>query len=346
MSSVKEKFNEIMSDLGGRVRNPLIVSFVFVWLYQNWSLIYIYFNLNPDFSFGEKLFILRIYLNGCGVNGIFWNPLLFAFISLSIYYLIAIVAQLTKHLLGERLNAAIILVFDKSKYVLKIKHNKVLEENRKLKLKEEASDNEMASYKSKLRQKEAELEKVEDDYNSTIEKKDTEYGQLSATNKRLVDENGKLRISKDSSDKAKENLSQQLSISESKNEQYLKTNQLLNIDAEIGRQISTNPEDIFGEGKWFLNWEKNGVKHNELFRLITDNGNNFFVTENHRILITKFRYDKENNTVSFLKSNIDKGYSDVIVLLYIHDFTLMSGIEGKNLLVDYVAQNSIVVNKL
>jgi hypothetical protein len=178
MSSFKEKINEITSDLGGRIKNPLILSFIFVWLYQNWSLIFIYFNLNPTFSFGEKLFILRIYINSYGFKGLFWNPLLYAFFSLIIYYLIAITAQLVKLIVGERFNAAIILYFDKSKYILRTIHKKTLEVNRELKIKEGELESEIEINKSKLRQKDAELEETRKKNSERISEKDSELGTL------------------------------------------------------------------------------------------------------------------------------------------------------------------------
>lgn len=334
MTTLKERINDYFKDLGGRFRNPVILSFIFVWLYQNWSLIFIYYNLDPRFSFGEKLFILRIYLNGIGINGVFWNPLLFAFISLVSYYLIGIIAQIAKHLFAERLNTAAIRPFDKGKYVKRSEHQKIKDENKALKTKEETLDAEIFANKSKIKQREIELEQLINTHATRIEEKDTEIGSLKASASTALDDNKKLK--KDIAglsivnqqittelEEAKEGLKNAGDVIK-QHEKNLKNNP----------KIKTYPEEIFGDYTWQFTFFKDDKAYNETFTLAHEDGKYYFKTNKGKITITQFVFDSERNMVGFQKTNLQRNYANVQTMLIRDSIGGMSGLEG-DLIVQY-----------
>lgn len=118
--SVNEKLEEIMDDLKGRIRNPLILSFILVWLYFHWSLLYKILTFNNAIPVESRLSLLTKYVsdNGkwCGMIG---KPLLWSFISLAFYYIIAIAAQAIKIYLGKRLNAQMLARVDTGSWAFK-----------------------------------------------------------------------------------------------------------------------------------------------------------------------------------------------------------------------------------
>jgi len=116
MSEIKEKFDEIMGDLKGRIRNPLILSFILVWLYYYWPIILILFD-NSLSSSAKTLGITKI-TSVEGWWGMLGKPVCFAFTSLFAYYMISVIAQLIK-IMGRRMNVKMLLNFDKGNYVLK-----------------------------------------------------------------------------------------------------------------------------------------------------------------------------------------------------------------------------------
>lgn len=129
--SFKEKFDEIVSDFGGRVRNPLIGSFILVWLIQNWNIIFIFFNLDSRFSFGEKLTILRYCLDYLGWKGLIGYPLANAFISLICYYFIGVLSQLIK--VGARSLNGLVGKLDMTDFVPRAEFKKEIAHSKTLK---------------------------------------------------------------------------------------------------------------------------------------------------------------------------------------------------------------------
>ncbi len=119
MAEVKERINEIMEDLRGRIRNPLILSFIIVWLYLHWRFVYILFTIDNSLPLISRIETLNTYITSEGWFGMIGKPILLAFGSLIAYYLIAILAQGIKVLLGKRLNAAMLAKFDTGNFALK-----------------------------------------------------------------------------------------------------------------------------------------------------------------------------------------------------------------------------------
>ncbi len=115
MSDIKEKFTEVMQDFGGRIKNPLIATFILVWLYQHWTLVFRLFNTYENFSVEEKLFLAKIYITHYGFCGMIIHPLITSFGSLICYYLIGILAQLIK--IGGRYLNSLIAKLDNPNFV-------------------------------------------------------------------------------------------------------------------------------------------------------------------------------------------------------------------------------------
>ncbi len=131
MSEFKDRIDEIMTDLKGRIRNPLILSFILVWMYFHWRFLYQGFSLDDEFGIDERLRRLEGYVTCKGWYGMVGKPLWVSFVSLIVYYLIAIVAQLAK-VGGKYLYAWIFAKIDPNEFVLRTeleiekKHSKTL----------------------------------------------------------------------------------------------------------------------------------------------------------------------------------------------------------------------------
>jgi hypothetical protein len=121
MVTLRNKVNEIISDMSGRIRNPMILSFILVWLYFHWQLVYLLFTMDTALPMSNRLVSLRTYIadhnNWYGMIG---KPLIWSFISLAAYYLIAIVGQAIRIFVGKRLNAHMLSKVDRGAFALKI----------------------------------------------------------------------------------------------------------------------------------------------------------------------------------------------------------------------------------
>ncbi|MDP3493820.1 MAG: hypothetical protein Q8R82_11950 [Hyphomonadaceae bacterium] len=120
MTELKTKINEIIDDIKGRIRNPLILSFILVWLYQHWSLLYQMLTINVALPVESRLSLFKKYIEDhSGWYGMIGSPLIWSFISLACYYVIAIAAQAIKIYLGKRLNAFMLAKVDIGSFALK-----------------------------------------------------------------------------------------------------------------------------------------------------------------------------------------------------------------------------------
>jgi hypothetical protein len=130
---MKEKLNELLEDFKGRIKNPLILSFLLVWLYKHWLLIYWIFTVDDNVSVYTRTNKILEYLKFKGIADLTINPLLISFISLAAYYLIANLAQVIQTYVGRRLHIWLLLVTDKSKTVLRTELDNEVAKNKNLK---------------------------------------------------------------------------------------------------------------------------------------------------------------------------------------------------------------------
>ncbi|MES2566215.1 MAG: hypothetical protein V4565_05080 [Bacteroidota bacterium] len=145
---IKEWFNQTVEDLDNRFRNPLILSFVIVWLINNWELVYMIFNFNANYSLNLKLLDLKFYLSSKDSCTLLWMPIGFAFISLFGFYVIGVASQLMKLFIGTKLPLYLMGRHDNSKYVYRTELEKF-----------EKSSNQ---YFKELREKQSELIDMKD----------------------------------------------------------------------------------------------------------------------------------------------------------------------------------------
>jgi hypothetical protein len=119
MSEIKDKVQEIFDDLKGRIRNPLVLSFILVWLLYHWRFVYILLTMG-QFSVDERVDALNRYIvEHDGTIGMLWIPLAWSLVSLALYYLLAIIGQGIKIFFGKRLNAHLLAKADMGNYALK-----------------------------------------------------------------------------------------------------------------------------------------------------------------------------------------------------------------------------------
>ena len=139
-----------MDDLGGRFRNPLVLSFILVWLCKHWELVYMLYNFNENLNLSDRIFQIKHYIGEQKFQGIFLIPLGLAFISLISFYLIGICAQAIKVLIGKRLTAALLAASDRGKYELKTVSDKNKRQNRELKILIGKLENDVSLFKENL----------------------------------------------------------------------------------------------------------------------------------------------------------------------------------------------------
>lgn len=131
---MKEKIDELLKDFNGRLRNPLIMSFIFVWLYWHWDLVYWVFTVEENKSVYLRTSTIIAYIRKQTFFGMVLCPLLVSFFSLAIYYLIANAAQFIQVWVGRRLNIAMLIKSDTGRYVERAILEKETKKNRELKI--------------------------------------------------------------------------------------------------------------------------------------------------------------------------------------------------------------------
>ncbi len=116
MSKISGSLEDLVKDFGGRIRNPLIGSFILVWLYKHWLLVFQIFSFDTNTS-DAKLNALKRYVEvHNGFFGMVLTPLLYSLISLIIFYSLGILAQVLKALF-KKLDLWILSRFDKPRFV-------------------------------------------------------------------------------------------------------------------------------------------------------------------------------------------------------------------------------------
>jgi hypothetical protein len=166
MTNVKENLKELMEDLGGRIRNPLILSFILVWLYFHWQLVYLLFTMDMTLPMDSRLGSVKTYISQRNYwLGMLGKPLVWAFISLTCYYLIAIAAQAIKVLVGKRLNAFLLIKIDNGAYALKTELNELKRKNNNLIKEHDDAKNSLAGVVTENTDIKQQMNELRRDYN-------------------------------------------------------------------------------------------------------------------------------------------------------------------------------------
>src|SRR6478752_5800833 len=126
---MKEKIEEFLGDFNNRVKNPLIFTFIVVWLYFHWHIVYWLLTFDDGLSLPERYGVLTDYVNEKKFSGLIGYPLAYSFLSLTGFYLIANASQFIKLFFGQKLNTFILDRFDNSKLVTREELNQEKEKS-------------------------------------------------------------------------------------------------------------------------------------------------------------------------------------------------------------------------
>lgn len=171
---IKEWFTHTVEDIDGRFKNPLILSFILVWLYKHWSLVYKVLTFDNRIDVNDRVAQIECYIQKQGWCNMVFNPIIFAFLSLLSFYIIGVVAQLMKLYLGVKLPAYLMAKNDDSTYVLRTKYN-----SEKNKIKILIADSEKVNNENNT------LRIINKELNTNIEKSTNEIFRLGEEKKEL-----------------------------------------------------------------------------------------------------------------------------------------------------------------
>ena len=119
-----DKAKEIFEDYKGRIKNPLIASFILIWLYKHWSLLFWVLASDEKISIYMKIDKVQEYIDGKGWLGMVLYPFLISCFAMPAYFLIANLAQWVYIWVGKRLNAEIVSRADAGLMIKKTELNK------------------------------------------------------------------------------------------------------------------------------------------------------------------------------------------------------------------------------
>ncbi|MES2566216.1 MAG: hypothetical protein V4565_05085 [Bacteroidota bacterium] len=174
--NLKETWDELTNDFKGRIRNPLILSFILVWIFTHWAFLYRFLNSGDCETLSIKIYNLQKYLNKNGFEGMILTPLFKSFVALFSFYIIGTIAEFIKILVGKRFQIFIIRLVDKGRFVLKT---------------------ELKSLENKLKQSEIENKNLEIRVGELTEFKNTADKKISEAESKLdISIRDKLKIQK------------------------------------------------------------------------------------------------------------------------------------------------------
>lgn len=333
MSSLKERIEEFLDDAKGRIYNPLILSFIIVWLYFHWKFLYEIFTVSDSIDVLIRSGHFKTYVNNQGWCGMIGKPLFISIGSLAVFYILRIVGSTIKVLLGKTLFYRVMVQFDKSNYVSIADHKKIKDENKDLRVREETQNDEIKSLKSTLRQREKEIEILNGDAIKKQNEFDETIGQLNGEKKILIQEKN-AEIAQHQETNKKYNVLQE------RNEQLEKSNKDLNTKVleiwevnkkiNMGNKISINFESIFPKNSRWTAITYGQIPLGEVLVSIESN----FYSENKKLryLVSAFQYDSVNNIVSFTLNTNEHSTSEMkeIKMIVQNNGELLSGGDGNS----------------
>lgn len=185
MKEFLSRIDELIKEARGRVANPMVLSFILVWLYFHWRLTYEILTLDTEYPALYRSEYLSQYVRLQGWNGMIGKPLLFSAISLAGFYLIGALGNFIKLWMGKRLLAAITAKWDRGKYDLKAETDKfkskyylIKEEVDELKTQLENSKSELEKYRGNSEHEIGRLEGI-------VDSKERELGKIESEKKQL-----------------------------------------------------------------------------------------------------------------------------------------------------------------
>jgi hypothetical protein len=344
MNSLKDRIDEIIADLNGRFRNPLILTFLLVWLYYHWVFIYEIATIDHKIIVFQRKAYFQAYVKGQGWCGMVGYPILVAVGSLISFYLIGVFAQFIKLWLGKRLPAAILAKYDTGKYELKALTEKYKTKVKSLEEKDKINSAEIEELQSKLRDQEASATQMYSELSSKYIRSEEDLTETRSLNKNLQ---GEIKESKLNLEVAQnlnekyvqtiEDLQRELNIKGTDNEVMKQQLDKLNSEAQASAsRISHDMSRVFERGsQWrFILTKKNGGMEEEIFEVL-DVSFYVRVERNPRIAITDFSLDPSTKRVYFKKSSKARGYENVETNLIFFDKNNLVGFEGDGIAVRY-----------
>ncbi|MBI3517973.1 MAG: hypothetical protein HY062_01265, partial [Bacteroidetes bacterium] len=218
-------------------------------------------------------------------------PLVLAFVSLIIFYLIGVAAQGIKLWLGKRLPAELMAKYDTGTYELK-----------------SVSD----TYKRRNKQYLNDIREIQDQLNLKIEQADNDYKQIES----LTNLNDTYSRSISEMTKEANSLKDEKTLNENKIHELLLSNAAFEVERDAAiealkkiktpvNKLSDNPRTLFSDSLWtFSKIQDNGTL-NYVSMLSLDSTNNFQTEMGIIVSITRFEFNSEKNIVTFMKNNIE-----------------------------------------
>lgn len=276
MSEIKQRIEDVMDDFKGRIKNPLILSFILVWLYYHWSLVYKFFTINESINVDDRILMFKKYIWFNGWSGMILKPLILSFVSLAFFYFIGALGQFIKVMVGKRFTAWITLKFDVGNYVTKVENE---------------------SSKRKLKNLQIEFERINNDYHSLQDRLKIAEQERDVSVNELI---------------ASNNVSQELKNNITSNKEYKSRLEITLIYLlakvhSINISLGTNLiRDSFGviDGNWNIGDSKHYLKEfNSFSTFIFKDGFAYNQKMEQLFKIDDFVYDRVNRIIRFTSLN-------------------------------------------
>lgn len=327
---IKEWFKDTIEEIEGRFKNPLILSFVIVWLYKHWEIIYMIFNFEKNIPFPYKIMFIKIYIIENGFQNMVLWPLFISILSLIVFYLIGVIAQFIKLWLGKRLPAHLMGKYDTGNYELK-----------------SVSDN----YKKRNKQYLTDIKDIQEQLNVKNEQADKDYEEiekltaLNDTYSKSINEmsleNKNLKEEKVNNESTISNLIIEKNELEREKEIANKKIETLRSLGAYSNSIKIESDDlgsIFGRTTvwdFYLNDKKiESVRY--------EPNNKILYSTKGSIRITNIKISIGDRVIMFEKNT--PSFNNLKTVLIQADENTLIGVEGVNNKVRYVKTDKLILN--
>jgi hypothetical protein len=320
---MKDKLQEIYDGLKERLKSPFLLTFIVVWVIHNWEFVYALFTFNSEMPYINRVLFLKLYLKNHDTNQLLWFPILWAFLSIILYFVASFLSEGLNLLYNKWIRTWLYLIIDRNKLKTEDDYN-ALEERRKnlqelvndLRRKEEDASLKLKSTEKSLNEQIAGL------YSQVVEVR-KEKGELDEMLKQKnieIEAEREIRI--DMNNKAEKNLLA-IDILKGQNQQlqaykdwvllsqpdsfdnWEKLEELRKRGITQGSQKDREKFKELFSGKWRNKFDDpQGIKGVEIFTLRDSNGELSFVTDKNDVLLISNIQFLGQSTLLFTKTNI------------------------------------------
>ncbi len=323
MEAFWQRVKDILNELTGRFRNPLIFTFTLIWLYFHWSFIYMFFQAETSISSIIRIDYLKNYTREQGWLGMVGSPLFWSFVSLISFYLIGTAAQIIQLFLGKWLPTKLLGNLDKRKYEYKFISDNLRKQVIELK-------KEIDSHKSNLEINDAELTSLSKKQQERLTESNQKIGELNATISTLQLDNQEFKNQLESTDKLIERLRvDKHKLQDELNQTKILSNKINFIEDRIESSVLTLIEGVFPyNSKWRIEKIEVGATiSSEEYTVVS----NKLISERDTgdFLLSDFTYNATNKTVRFKKSSRQLDVENVQVQLeLLENGWVLKGVEN------------------